>query len=482
MHALLSAGDIVEFRRVLDAHEFSESMLVRQIGSAAPPDSTTVNRMRAAAGHDSPLNLLARLFLIGATVSRDRVADLLGDRFLGLCERSGLVVSRDGRSAATVVISPVEGLLFASDAFRAVAGGDAEFVLPASTQASTTLRLLTLRSPVDRCLDLGCGCGVQALIAARFARQVVATDISRRALDYTRFNCLLNGIENVECREGSLFEPVRDERFGLIICNPPFVIGPSDRWSNRGNPLELDALCSRLLAQAPDRLVEGGTLQLLCEWSEIDGESWQDRVTSALAGQHCDLLVLHGAAVLPADYVGHRAAAIRAEDEAADRGDAAWDRYLEERSVVAVHPGMVVLKRRSEPGWTHWVDLRAAPDGQSARVLGQYMETLDFLTLCEDDEILLESVVAVAPGIAMAHGQAGADGLLRLERREGLPIAVDVDRAGIAFLELMDGERTLADCVDGMTGRTAAPVSRLRPELLQLTRRLLRAGVLAPCG
>jgi len=190
-----------------------------------------------------------------------------------------------------------------------------------------------------------------------------------------------------------------------------------------------------LLAQAPDRLVEGGTLQLLCEWSEIDGESWQDRVTSALAGQHCDLLVLHGAAVLPADYVGHRAAAIRAEDEAADRGDAAWDRYLEERSVVAVHPGMVVLKRRSEPGWTHWVDLRAAPDGQSARVLGQYMETLDFLTLCEDDEILLESVVAVAPGIAMAHGQAGADGLLRLERREGLPIAVDVDRAGIAFLE-----------------------------------------------
>src|SRR5690606_41290855 len=51
---------------------------------------------------------------------------------------------------------------------------------------------VTVRTPVGRVLDLGTGCGIQALHAARHSRAVVATDISRRALGFAAFNAALD--------------------------------------------------------------------------------------------------------------------------------------------------------------------------------------------------------------------------------------------------------------------------------------------------
>src|SRR5690606_16888635 len=79
---------------------------------------------------------------------------------------------------------------------------------------------------VDSVLDLGTGCGIQAMHARRFARRVVATDISERALRYARLNAGLNGLDGIEFRLGSLYEPVAGERFDRIVTNPPFVITP----------------------------------------------------------------------------------------------------------------------------------------------------------------------------------------------------------------------------------------------------------------
>ena len=70
------------------------------------------------------------------------------------------------------------------------------------------LALLTVRDRVGSALDLGTGCGVQALHLAGHADQVVATDVNERALRLTRFNAALNGVE-IDARAGSIFEPVR---------------------------------------------------------------------------------------------------------------------------------------------------------------------------------------------------------------------------------------------------------------------------------
>ena len=94
--------------------------------------------------------------------------------------------------------------------------------------ASTSLAQLTLRAPVGSALDLGTGCGVQALHLAEHCRRVVATDVNRRALRLARFNADLNGVgDRVEVVEGTYFEPVAGGRFDLIATNPPFVISPA---------------------------------------------------------------------------------------------------------------------------------------------------------------------------------------------------------------------------------------------------------------
>jgi release factor glutamine methyltransferase len=77
-----------------------------------------------------------------------------------------------------------------------------------------------------RVLDLGTGSGIGAVVAARYAAQVIATDINPEASRCARVNALALHLEDrIEVRVGDLFEPVRGERFDLILFNPPYYRG-----------------------------------------------------------------------------------------------------------------------------------------------------------------------------------------------------------------------------------------------------------------
>ena len=54
--------------------------------------------------------------------------------------------------------------------------------------SSALLGNLTVRRPVERALDVGTGSGILAVLAARHAERVVATDLSERALAFAAFN------------------------------------------------------------------------------------------------------------------------------------------------------------------------------------------------------------------------------------------------------------------------------------------------------
>lgn len=75
-------------------------------------------------------------------------------------------------------------------------------------------------------LDLGCGSGIGAIFAARCGADVIAIDLNPEAVRCTKVNVLLNHFENkVEVRIGDMFEPVKNQRFNLILFNPPFYLG-----------------------------------------------------------------------------------------------------------------------------------------------------------------------------------------------------------------------------------------------------------------
>ena len=167
-------------------------------------------------------------------------------------------------------------------------------------QASTTLVQVTARRHVARALDLGTGCGIQTFHLLHHAEHVTATDISDRALAFTRFNLLLNAGQlhldpsdleaRVSLRRGSLLDPVAGEEFELVVSNPPFVITPrslgeaaADQFTYRDGGLPGDDIVASLVRALPSVLTPGGTAQLLGNWEIPAGAAWAR--TAAKLGQ-----------------------------------------------------------------------------------------------------------------------------------------------------------------------------------------------------
>lgn len=116
----------------------------------------------------------------------------------------------------------------------------------------------------DYFLDIGTGIGIQAIIAARMAEKVLATDINPNAIEIARSNAELNGIRNIEFRVSNLFDSI-SEKFDLIIFNPPYL--PSHEkdtlglsWSGGKNGTEI---INRFLGRVSSHLKPGGRFEIL---------------------------------------------------------------------------------------------------------------------------------------------------------------------------------------------------------------------------
>jgi len=74
----------------------------------------------------------------------------------------------------------------------------------------------------DRVLDMGTGCGVNAILAASRAAEVVAVDMNPQAVEAARANVERNGVSGrVEVLASDVFSNV-EGLFDLIIFDPPF--------------------------------------------------------------------------------------------------------------------------------------------------------------------------------------------------------------------------------------------------------------------
>ncbi len=170
--------------------------------------------------------------------------------------------------------------------------------------ASLTLARITPRRDIGRAMDLGCGAGGQVLHAARHASRVIATDTNPRALRLTALTAALSGIpeEQLDLREGSLFAPVSDERFDLVVSNPPFVISPSHRFTYRDAGLPGDELSRLVVRGAAAHLAPGGMAAVLGNWLHVEGEDWRERVAEWVAGTGVDAWIVERDTQPVADY------------------------------------------------------------------------------------------------------------------------------------------------------------------------------------
>jgi release factor glutamine methyltransferase len=119
----------------------------------------------------------------------------------------------------------------------------------------------------DEVLDLGTGAGLAAILAARWAKRVVATDVVAECVALASQNATLNGVaDRVDVRLGDCYDPVRGESFDLVVSGPPQMPTPADRerddWMARADNGGADGwtILDRLIAGAPAHLKPGGRL------------------------------------------------------------------------------------------------------------------------------------------------------------------------------------------------------------------------------
>ena len=137
------------------------------------------------------------------------------------------------------------------------------------THTSKTLADALEIEPGDTVIDVGCGSGVLAFVAAKFgAKKVYGCDLSEPAVETARENAKLLGLEDIcEFRQGDLLEPVRDVRATVLIGDVsgiPDEIAAASGWFEdvpAGGPTGAE-LPTKFLRSIGGVLVPGGRLYL----------------------------------------------------------------------------------------------------------------------------------------------------------------------------------------------------------------------------
>jgi hypothetical protein len=316
---------------------------------------------------------------------------------------------------------------------------------------------------------------------------VVATDLNSRAGEFCLFNAALNGVNNVEFRQGNAFQPVCGERFDLILSNPPFFVTPSVRRIFSDNDMELDGFCRTLVRQAPEYLTENGYYQMLAEWVQIAGQPWRDRLTEWFEGSGCDAWVLAEYTRSAVDY-----AMVRVHDDNHDLPDPAaqaalirqWQTYFESRRVEAIYGGIIVLRKREGRNRVLMEEMNTLPTRPFGEFMRRTFENRDALErYASDEQLLATRPLLPASARLLKQFAISAEGWkltsVDLRLSEGLPYSLALQPQVADFIALFDGNRTLGETADHFAGTLGIDPALVRREGCAITRHLADRGMVS---
>lgn len=460
-----------------------------------------------AASDEQGLATLVRCFVLGMPVASDALASALPALDLDGAERLGLVAVDGEVASPRVDLRPyafgdtggeVEWWI-ASDLGELATGGalPEEYVLGVGG-ASLTLSGLLLPQHVEATLDLGTGCGIQAMHAARFSDRVVATDVSERALRFARLNLALNRIERVELRLGSLFEPVSGEHFDRIVSNPPFVITPRRDgvpvYEYRDGGMVGDGLVEAVLRGTAQHLRPGGVAQLLGNWEyrrTADGlADGLERVTGWLAEVGLEYWVVERERQDPGEYAETwiRDGGTRPGTPGFEAMYSAWLDDFAARGVESVGFGYLLLRRpaaNATPRLARAERLHGSlgeGSGGLASHLADCLAAMDRISGLDD--VGLRAVrIAVAPDVTEErHHWPGAEqpAVILLHQGGGFARTVDAGTGLAALVGAADGELPVGVLSDAIAQLLEVDPTELWEELGPAVRELVAGGLLRP--
>ena len=457
---------------------FTEDGIREVIGGAPSPDPWSFTTPNLQSGV-SPLATIARLFCFGSPVERRHADAAFGSLTVEDLEALGLVEIGNGLVRPRVLIRPVNGLFVTSD----LPSSSADVVLGA-VPASDTLARLTVRRPAARAFDLGTGCGIQALLLARHAAEVVAVDINPHAIALASFNAALNGMTNVDVREGSWFAPVEGERFDIIACNPPYVISPDTAYTYRDGGLTRDQVSRMVVRESARHLADGGVATVLCNW--IHDDDWAAPIRPWLAETGCDALLLHYATLDAVNYAKRWNADVQAREPGAFEPTVRrWLDHFRNERIERIGFGGVILRRRNAT--SHWVralHMTAGPTGAcSDQILrlfdaGDFLESAGGLHLFDHTFKLIDGHT-VDQSLKFTRGQyAVAPAIFRSV--PGLGLEAPIDARALEVLLECTGERRLGELTASTADARGESEDAVRALIEPTVRQLVEGGFMIP--
>lgn len=357
-------------------------------------------------------------------------------------------------------------------------------------RAGLTLAALTPRKPVETALDLGVGCGIQTLYLLRHVRQVVATDISARALEFTAFNVALAGVDSarVQLRQGNLLEPVAGQRFDLIVSNPPFVITPPSvrqaglplmEYRDAGGPI-LPALVRGL----EDHLNPDGVAVMLGNWEHREGTSWRTSVNQWI-GKSLDAWIIQREVQDPVEYAAMwlRDGGLTPERSGAafENALAAWQEDFDSRQVSGVGMGYLVFHAPGavvEP-WRVLEEVPTSGQGALGEHVAQVIAAHEALRGLDDAQVAalkLRTASGLSKEEALTPTPVPTAPVIR--QAEGFGRVIAVGMPEVALLSASDeGLLTVAQIAAAVASLTSEDPAAVLADMVAATRTFAHAGM-----
>ncbi|GMA26984.1 methyltransferase [Arenivirga flava] len=452
----------------------------------------------------SPRTTLAALFLLGDPVPAADAAAALPALGIDGAVELGLLRVADGSAAAALDLQPYafrdrhgEGHWWLlSDLGERMRGGEPlpeDHVLGIGGATLTLSGLIPPARPdggrFAAALDLGTGCGIQALHAARHADRVVATDISHRALRLAELNARLNGVVTIEFRHGDLLDPVAGERFDLVVSNPPFVITPRvdgvPAYEYRDGGRVGDALVEEVVRGIAGVLAPGGVAQLLGNWEHRWGADGLDRAAGWAREAGLGHWIVERERQDPALYAETwiRDGGTRPGTPAFASLLDAWLDDFEARGVLGVGFGYMLLT--ADPGLARSERLTGAL-GDTPAGLGEHLHArlaARAAIVGLDDAALLRIRFARAVDVTEErHYWPGEPDptVLLLRQGGGFARTIEAGTGLAALVGASDGELALGQLTAAIAALLEADPAALAAELAEQVRELVTAGLLDP--
>jgi SAM-dependent methyltransferase len=213
--------------------------------------------------------------------------EALESDLLGLMYAGDIVAQRGNLLASTMRVSSLDDRLFLHSAYP-TAAGDAVFFGPDTYRFARFIAQAA--GPARRLVDIGCGSGAGAVVAARAsgAGEIVMSDVNPAALRLARINAAASGlVATTSFASSDILRGVQG-MFDLVISNPPYLVDDEQRVYRHGGEMLGAGLSLRIAREAAERLNPGGQLLLYTASAIVRGvDAFADAVVPMLRACGC---------------------------------------------------------------------------------------------------------------------------------------------------------------------------------------------------